>query len=77
MFLHILIVIYNSMHPVCSGDCNSERTRGKRVCQIELACVAGARKEEGRGIRSKREKRAQSAREGGPLLRAALALKLA
>ena len=36
-----------------------------KVCQVELACVAGARKEEGRGIRSKREKRARSARGGG------------
>ena len=35
------------------------------VCQVELACVAGARKEEGKGIRSKREKRAWSARGGG------------
>ena len=30
-FPHILIVTYNSMHPVCYGDCNSEKTRGKFV----------------------------------------------
>ena len=31
LFLHILIVTYNSMHPVCYGDCTSEMMQGKFV----------------------------------------------